>query len=109
MDFNEYQKKAWETAIYPRKGENLSYPALGLGGEVGEVIEKIKKIIRNDNQDVSEEKKQELIKEMGDLLWYLAAVATELKVDLNDVVENNISKIKNRQEKGTIHGPGDNR
>ena len=109
MEFNEYQKKAWETAIYPNKGENLWYPALGIGGESGEVLEKIKKILRDYNGKIEDEKKIELIKEMGDLLWYIAALSTELNINLNDIAEKNISKLLSRKEKGTLHGSGDNR
>lgn len=109
MDFEEYQKKAWETAIYPRKGSNISYPALGLGGESGEVLEKIKKIMRDENEKVTDEKIKELIKEMGDVLWYLAALCTELKINLNEVAENNIKKLNLRKEQGKLHGNGDNR
>jgi len=109
MDFKEYQKKAWETAIYPNKGKNVYYPALGLGGETGEVLEKIKKIMRDENFNVTEEKKEALIKEMGDVIWYLAALCTELELDLNKIAEQNIAKLALRKEKGTLHGSGDNR
>jgi len=93
MEFNDYQKKAWETAIYPNKGNNLVYPMLGLGGESGEVLEKMKKIIRDENSKVSEEKKQELKKELGDVLWYLAAISTELGLDLEDVIQVDLKKL----------------
>ena len=76
MDFNEYQKQAWKTAIYPNKGNNIFYPALGLGGECGEVLEKIKKIMRDNEGEISEKKKEELMKELGDGFCYLAALAT---------------------------------
>ena len=109
MNFQEYQEKAWTTAIYPNKGKNITYPALGLGGEAGEVLEKIKKIIRDDNFEITQEKKQELIKEIGDVLWYLAAIASELKIDLNEIAEQNISKLFSRKERNTLHGSGDNR
>ena len=109
MEFNDYQKKAWETAIYPNKGNNLVYPMLGLGGESGEVLEKMKKIIRDENSKVSEEKKQELKKELGDVLWYLAAISTELGLDLEDVIQVNLKKLASRKERNLIQGSGDNR
>lgn len=109
MNFQEYQKKAFETAIYPQKGNNIVYPSLGLGGETGEVLEKIKKVIRDENLKINLEKKEELIKELGDVLWYLAALSTELKLDLNDIAEKNILKLSSRKERNLLHGSGDNR
>lgn len=109
MEFNDYQKKAWETAIYPRKKNNLEYPALGLGGETGEVLEKIKKIIRDDNQEITDEKRQELKKELGDVFWYLAAIATELNIELEEVINLNIKKLNSRKQRNQLHGSGDNR
>lgn len=109
MDFNEYQKKAWETAIYPNKGNNIYYPALGIGGESGEVLEKIKKILRDENLKITEEKIEEIKKEIGDLLWYLAALSTELKINLNEIAEKNILKLNSRKERNKIHDSGDNR
>jgi len=109
MDFNEYQKQAWKTAIYPNKGNNIFYPALGLGGECGEVLEKIKKIMRDNEGEISEKKKEELMKEMGDVFWYLAALATELNLNLNEIAEKNISKLNSRKERDVLHGEGDNR
>ncbi|GIU68429.1 MAG: hypothetical protein KatS3mg001_279 [Candidatus Pacearchaeota archaeon] len=109
MDFKEYQKKAWETAIYPNKGKNFIYPALGLGGESGEVLEKIKKILRDEKSLLTEEKKEELLNEMGDVLWYLAALSTELNLNLDDIAKKNLEKLKSRKERGKLHGSGDKR
>ncbi len=109
MNFNEYQKKAFETAIYPDKGNNFVYPCLGLAGEAGEFIEEVKKILRDSNYKIDEVKKENLKKEMGDVLWYLAALCTELKFEFDEVAEKNIMKLSLRKEKGTIHGSGDNR
>lgn len=109
MEFSEYQKKSWETAIYPKKGNNLVYPALGLGGESGEVLEKIKKMMRNEDFKLNEDKKRELKKEIGDVLWYIASLATELKLDLDDIAVENISKLQSRKERSQLHGSGDNR
>ena len=113
MDFNIYQEKVKETAVYPNVGKNFVYPALGLAGETGEVIEKVKKLIRDseitDATQVSEEKKQEIQKEMGDVLWYLAQLATEFGFTFEAVAEKNIEKLASRKERGTLHGSGDNR
>ncbi len=109
MEFNEYQKKAWETAIYPKKGNNLIYPMLGLGGESGEVLEKMKKIIRDEDSKISNEKREEIEKELGDVFWYLAAISTELGLKLEDVIQTNIKKLASRKERNLIHGSGDNR
>ncbi|MFA5249756.1 MAG: nucleoside triphosphate pyrophosphohydrolase family protein [Candidatus Paceibacterota bacterium] len=109
MEFNQYQEEARKTAIYPNKDNNFIYPTLGLSGEAGEVAEKIKKVIRDNGGVVSEEKKAELAKELGDVLWYVANLAEELGLKLEDVAQANIEKLKSRQERGKLHGAGDNR
>jgi NTP pyrophosphatase (non-canonical NTP hydrolase) len=109
MEFNEYQKQARTTAIYAGFGKNFIYPTLGLVGESGEVAEKIKKIIRDGNGVVSEEQKRELEKELGDVLWYVANLGVELGLEMDDIAAKNIAKLKFRQERGTLHGSGDNR
>ena len=68
MDFTEYQKQSRKTAKYPKIGENFVYPVLGLVGESGEVAEKVKKIFRDDKGEISQVKKDELVKELGDVL-----------------------------------------
>ena len=93
MTFDEYQEKSRETAVYPDLGSNFVYPTLGLVGEAGEVAEKIKKVIRDNGGELDEERKEALAKELGDVLWYLAQLATELKVSLNDVADINIKKL----------------
>ena len=98
-----------ETAIYPNLGDNLWYPALGLAGESGEVCEKIKKIYRDDNGILSELKRQELVKELGDVLWYLSNVAIESGIKLEDIAVANIQKLHSRMENDKLHGSGDNR
>jgi len=109
MTFKEYQEEARKTAIYPNLGSNFIYPTLGLVGEAGEVAEKIKKVIRDSNSVVSEEKKQELIKELGDVLWYIANLSFELNLSMEDVALKNLEKLKSRQERNELHGSGDNR
>jgi len=109
MDFKEYQKKTQETAIYPNIGDNFIYPTLGLAGEAGEVAEKVKKILRDDGGAISKEKKEELKKELGDVLWYVSQVATEIGLSLGDIAEFNIEKLLSRKERGKIQGSGDDR
>ena len=109
MDFNTYQKSIRKTAIYPHQGDNLAYPALGLTGEAGEVADKVKKLIRDAGGVLSQDRREEMIKELGDVLWYLAALATELKVDLDEVAQKNITKVEDRKSRGVTSGEGDNR
>ena len=109
MNFNEYQEKSRKTAIYPEQGKNFIYPTLGLTGEAGEVSEKVKKILRDDGGIISKEKKMELKKELGDVLWYVSQIATEIGLSLNDIAEFNIEKLSSRKKRGKIQGSGDNR
>jgi NTP pyrophosphatase (non-canonical NTP hydrolase) len=109
MTFKEYQDLAKTTATYPNIGNNYIYPTLGLAGETGEVAEKIKKIIRDNDGIIDLEKKEEIAKELGDVLWYLAQLSTELKLDFSYIAEKNLEKLKSRQERNRLHGNGDNR
>lgn len=109
MDFSEYQFHARHTAMYPNMGNNIYYPSMGLASEAGEVLGKVKKIHRDDNNVVTLEKKKALIKELGDVLWYAAALATELGVDLNEVATGNIEKLHSRKVRDKLRGSGDNR
>ena len=108
LTFDEYQERAKTTAVYPGRGEgNFTYPALGLAGESGEVCEKIKKAIRDDGGRMSEERRALLSKELGDVLWYVATLASELGLRLGAVAEENLSKLAARKAEGRIHGDGD--
>jgi len=109
MTFNEYQKESRKTAIYPNVGENMVYPVLGLSGEAGEVAEKMKKILRDDNGKVSEEKREEIKKELGDVLWYISQISTELDLELEEVAAKNLEKLFSRMDRGKLGGSGDNR
>jgi len=108
MTLNEYQFEANTTAIYPESAA-LTYPTLGLAGEAGEICNKVKKIIRDDNGVLSDDKKQALIDELGDVLWYVAAITKDLKVTLDDVARRNLDKLFSRKQRGTLGGSGDNR
>lgn len=109
MEFNEYQKQARTTAIYAGAGKNFIYPTLGLVGEAGEVAEKIKKVIRDGDGTVDNEKRAELEKELGDVLWYIANLGAELGLEMDQIAQKNITKLKSRQDRGMLHGSGDNR
>ena len=109
MNFEEYQNLAKRTAKYPEIGKGLVYPMLGLAGEAGEVANKVKKIFRDDGGVIKEERKEEIKKELGDLLWYIAQLATELDMPLDGIASSNIEKLSARLENNTIIGDGDNR
>lgn len=115
MNFIEYQALAHETADYPvcevggAVKVDYVYTALGLAEEAGEVSGKFAKAVRDSNGYISEERKCEIIKELGDVLWFVAELATNLGVSLETVAEGNIAKLKSRKERGVIHGSGDNR
>ncbi len=109
LTFREYQELARTTAIYPNVGKNFVYPALGLAGEAGEVVEKVKKILRDEKGKVTQHLKRAIAKELGDVLWYVAMLAYELGLDLEKVAKENLKKLKGRKERGTLHGEGDER
>lgn len=108
MTINEYQDKAVETAIYG-VGNSIIYPTLGLAGEAGEVADKVKKVLRDKEGEFSDETKEEIAKELSDVMWYCAALARDLGYSLNEIAEINLEKLKSRQERGVISGSGDNR
>lgn len=108
MNFQDYQKLSRRTAIYPQE-QNLTYPTLGLNGEAGEVAEKIKKVIRDKSGKVSKLTRDEIAKELGDVLWYVSQLATELGLSLESVAEENLKKLFSRKKRDKILGSGDNR
>lgn len=109
MTFKEYQKLSRKTAVYPKKDKNFIYPTLGLAGESGEVAEKIKKVIRDKKGKIDESTKSEISKELGDVLWYVSQLATELKLSLEEIAQNNINKLSSRKIRRKLKGSGDNR
>jgi NTP pyrophosphatase (non-canonical NTP hydrolase) len=109
MNFSEYQTQSRRTAGYPAIGHPVVYPTLGLTNEAGEVAGKIKKIFRDKSGIISEADREALKGELGDVLWYLAQVCTELELSLDDVAEHNLVKLFSRLERGKIGGDGDNR
>jgi NTP pyrophosphatase (non-canonical NTP hydrolase) len=106
--FDDYQQAAARTAIYPEDAR-VTYPALGLAGEAGEVANKIKKIIRDDGMVVTDERRAQISKEIGGVMWYVAALCTDLELNLGDVCRENIAILNSRQERGTLQGDGDER
>jgi NTP pyrophosphatase (non-canonical NTP hydrolase) len=105
MNFEDYQAQAKKTAVYPTSYV-LVYPALGLAGEAGEFANKVKKLLRDGAQLTT---RQALLDELGDVLWYLAACASDLEANLNDIALNNIQKLQSREQRGVVKGSGDDR
>src|SRR3954451_682570 len=108
MDLSEDQRASRGAAEYPRE-QWLAYPALGLAGEAGEVAEHAKKALRDDGGEVSDERRAAMSKELGDVLWYVAQLATELGLELDEVAQQNIDKLRSRQRRGALSGSGDER
>lgn len=108
MTVNEYQAAALTTAVYP-EDKRIIYPALGMCGEAGEVADKVKKVIRDNSQVFTDEKKREIAKEIGDVMWYCATLANDLGFTLEEVAQMNIDKLQSRKERGMLGGSGDNR
>lgn len=106
---NVQVKRASKTAIYPNRGDNITYPALGLCGESGEVAEHVKKIIRDDNGQLTKERRHAMIFELGDILWYLSQIAFELDTTLEAIANYNLAKLASRAERDKLQGSGDNR
>lgn len=106
MTLNEYQQKALETAVYP---DPIIYPILGMCGESGEVADKVKKVLRDNNSEFTDEKKIEIAKEIGDVLWYCATLSHDLGYTLQEIADMNYSKLHSRQMRGMLGGSGDNR
>ncbi len=109
MELNFYQKAARKTAVYP-SGYKILYPTLGLCGEAGEFAEKIKKWLRDELSMIpSEDRRKQMALELGDVLWYVANVACDLDMTLDDIATKNLEKLVSRENRNTIHGDGDNR
>jgi NTP pyrophosphatase (non-canonical NTP hydrolase) len=96
VDWEGYQRESRKTAIYPNCGSNPIYPTLGLAGEAGEVANVVKKMWREHEGEIDSEHRKHIAEELGDVLWYLTQLATELHVSLADIVRVNLAKIKGR-------------
>jgi NTP pyrophosphatase (non-canonical NTP hydrolase) len=109
MNFTDYQSKSRATAKYPVIGLGVVYPTLGLANEAGEVAGKIKKIFRDKGGVITDADREALSSELGDVLWYLAQVCTELGISLEEVADKNLEKLLSRLQRGKIGGEGDDR
>lgn len=108
MGFKEYSEEAMKNKVYGY-GDKIIYPTLGLGNEAGEVQGKVKKVLRDSGGDFNKENCAGIADELGDVLWYLTAVAEDVGWTLEEIAEINILKLKDRRERGVIHGSGDKR
>jgi NTP pyrophosphatase (non-canonical NTP hydrolase) len=108
-NFNTYQRQSRKTWNLVHTDHPIVYPTLGLVNEAGELAGKVKKIFRDKGGVVSEEDRQALKYELGDVLWYMAQIATELNIDLQEVADANLEKLFSRLERGKIQGDGDYR
>ena len=113
MEFNEYQKKATKYDLFEATDNLKEFgfieKVLGLTGEAGEAADKIKKMLRDKDGVVSDEDRASIIKELGDILWYLAAISRYLGVSLSEVASGNIEKLESRYKRNKLHGEGDER
>lgn len=109
MNLDDYQRGALRTAAPRDKRNELLHLVLGLAGESGEVAEKFKKWIRDQNSDESQLDRQDIAKELGDVLWYVAVLADYLDLSLDDIATANLKKLANRESRGVLGGSGDNR
>lgn len=107
--YKNYQTESRKTWMRVQTDHPITYPALGLANEVGEVIGKIKKILRDKGGKISDEDREALKAELGDVLWYFTQICTELDLTLEEIGEYNLEKLFSRQKRGKIHGDGDNR
>lgn len=108
MDFSVYQKLASNTAVYPDR-YRIEYPTLGLVGEAGEVANKVKKILRDNDGIVSDDAQRLIGAELGDVLWYIATLCSELDLDMSVIAHENLQKLAERQANGRLKGSGDTR
>lgn len=118
MNINEYQLQAHSFADYsmpliPEKETAIRidycYPVMGLTEEAGEVAGKFAKAVRDCNGKIDDEHKEAIVKELGDVTWFVAELCTLLNVSMEEVMQKNINKLTSRRERNVIHGSGDNR
>ena len=109
LAFKEGTAKRSENGIMLATETGLLEKILGLSGEAGEAADKFKKIIRDKNSEISEDDREEIVKELGDVMWYISTIAKYLDTPLSEVANKNISKLESRLNRDKIHGEGDNR
>lgn len=107
MELNEYQNEAVKAGFY--EGTDVTYCALGITGEAGEVADHVKKMWRDDDGELTDDRRKHLIKELGDTMWYISQMAYRLDCTLEEVAITNLNKIKDRVERQVQHGSGDDR
>jgi len=107
MQLNEYQKEVSKAAFY--KGDDVAYCALGITGEAGEIADHVKKMLRDDDGILTDNRKEHLLKEMGDTMWYISRMAEKLGYTLDEVALTNLNKIKDRADRNMQRGSGDDR
>ena len=108
MHLDDYQHAARQTAIYDER-HRVIYPALGLASEAGEVAGKVKKVLRDQDGDFSRAPVEALKDELGDVLWYVAVLAADLGLSLDDIAAHNLTKLASRRQRGRLGGEGDER
>ncbi|HLH45669.1 MAG TPA: nucleoside triphosphate pyrophosphohydrolase family protein [Acidimicrobiales bacterium] len=109
MDLDTFQRRARVTAMYPDAGANLVYPVLGLASEAGEVAGKAKKAIRDAGGVIDPARRSQILDELGDVLWYVAAICDELHASMEEVAASTLVKLASRAERGALQGSGDDR
>lgn len=111
MDFKEYQEEASTTAQYPGVGtrQGMNYTILGLVGEAGELANHFKKVSRDDGEEITPDRRDKMLGELGDVLWYLSQCAKEFGVSLEEIAQGNLDKLASRYQRGMIQGEGDKR
>jgi len=109
LDFADYQRRAARTGGAVDVNHPIVYPTLGLTNEAGEVAGKVKKIFRDRDGHVTDDDRAALTLEIGDVLWYLAELCTQLGVSLDDVAAANLRKLEDRTMRGKLAGDGDYR
>lgn len=109
MECDEYQQAALRTARDPQARDEFMHLVLGLVGEAGEIAEKVKKLVRDHDSDLAKLDRDDMAKELGDVLWYTAVLASHLGLSLDDIAERNVAKLADRQRRNVLGGSGDDR
>lgn len=112
MDFDEYQEAILEFDFYqPGALTEVGFieKVLGLVGEAGETADKVKKVLRDKDGALGDEDRGEIVKELGDVIWYVASIARYLDTPFSEVAKRNVAKLTDRKKRNKLHGAGDNR